>query len=83
MIAAILVSQLNAPGGRYEEMTASASSDQPASAVRTLVYLARHGQTPLNESGILRGLADPPLDEAGQRQARQLGAALAPGNPPS
>jgi broad specificity phosphatase PhoE len=43
---------------------------------RTTVYLARHGQTPLNESGVLRGLADPPLDETGQRQARRLGAAL-------
>jgi broad specificity phosphatase PhoE len=42
----------------------------------TTVYLARHGQTPLNESGVLRGLADPPLDETGQRQARRLGAAL-------
>jgi probable phosphoglycerate mutase len=32
---------------------------------RTLVYLARHGQTALNESGVLRGLLDPPLDETG------------------
>jgi glucosyl-3-phosphoglycerate phosphatase len=45
---------------------------------RTLVYLARHGQTPLNESGVLRGLADPPLDEAGRDQAQRLGAALGP-----
>jgi broad specificity phosphatase PhoE len=45
---------------------------------RTLVYLARHGQTPLNESGVLRGLADPPLDETGRDQARRLGAALGP-----
>lgn len=43
---------------------------------RTLVYLARHGQTALNESGVLRGLADPPLDEAGYDQARRLGTAL-------
>lgn len=42
----------------------------------TLVYLARHGQTALNESGVLRGLLDPPLDETGWRQARNLGAAL-------
>ena len=34
---------------------------------RTLIYLARHGQTPLNESGVLRGLADPPLDETNSR----------------
>lgn len=44
---------------------------------RTLIYLARHGQTPLNESGVLRGLADPPLDQAGRDQAQRLGAALA------
>ena len=43
---------------------------------RALVYLARHGQTPLNESDVLRGLADPPLDEVGQQQARRLGEAL-------
>jgi broad specificity phosphatase PhoE len=43
---------------------------------RTLVYLARHGRTALNESGQLRGLADPPLDDAGQRQARLLAAVL-------
>jgi broad specificity phosphatase PhoE len=48
---------------------------------RTLVYLARHGQTALNESGVLRGLLDPPLDDAGQRQAADLGAALGPRQP--
>lgn len=47
----------------------------------TVVYLARHGQTPLNESGALRGLADPPLDEAGREQARRLGTALGPRSP--
>jgi broad specificity phosphatase PhoE len=45
---------------------------------RTLVYLARHGQTLLNESDVFRGLADPPLDEAGHDQARRLGEALGP-----
>ena len=45
---------------------------------RTLIYLARHGQTPLNESGVLRGLADPPLDGTGHEQAQRLGAALGP-----
>jgi broad specificity phosphatase PhoE len=44
----------------------------------TRVYLVRHGQTPLNESGVLRGLLDPPLDEAGHRQAQRLAAALSP-----
>jgi broad specificity phosphatase PhoE len=43
---------------------------------RTLVYLARHGQTPLNESDVLRGLADPPLNQTGRDQAQRLGAAL-------
>jgi broad specificity phosphatase PhoE len=41
-----------------------------------LVYLVRHGQTPLNESGVLRGLLDPSLDDVGHRQARRLGAVL-------
>jgi broad specificity phosphatase PhoE len=48
---------------------------------RTLVYLARHGQTPLNESDVLRGLADPPLDDIGCDQARRLGATLGRRNP--
>jgi broad specificity phosphatase PhoE len=47
----------------------------------TVIYLARHGQTPLNESGALRGLADPPLDEDGREQARRLGTALGPRSP--
>jgi broad specificity phosphatase PhoE len=47
----------------------------------TLVYLARHGQTPLNESDVLRGLADPALDEIGCDQARRLGATLGPRHP--
>lgn len=44
-------------------------------ADRTAVYLTRHGQTPLNESDVPRGLADPPLDDTGCDQARRLGAA--------
>jgi broad specificity phosphatase PhoE len=48
---------------------------------RTLVYLARHGQTALNESGALRGLLDPPLNETGWRQAIDLGEALGPRRP--
>lgn len=48
-----------------------ASSDR-----RTLVYLVRHGQTQLNEAGVLRGLLDPSLDDVGLRQARRLGAVL-------
>lgn len=41
------------------------------------VYLARHGQTPLNAAGVLRGRLDPPLDEVGRDEARLLGRALA------
>ena len=58
-------------------MSPGASAD-PGSLPRTVVYLARHGQTPLNESGVLRGLADPSLDETGRHQAQRLGAALGP-----
>jgi probable phosphoglycerate mutase len=50
-------------------------------AGRVVVYLARHGQTPLNESGVLRGRADPPLDETGREQASRLAAVLGPRNP--
>jgi broad specificity phosphatase PhoE len=50
-------------------------------ADRTVVYLVRHGQTPLNDSGVLRGLLDPPLDEAGRQQAARLAAALGPRRP--
>ena len=42
----------------------------------TCVYLVRHGQTALNAAGVLRGRLDPPLDEIGQQQAANLGAAL-------
>jgi broad specificity phosphatase PhoE len=56
-------------------MAAEASADA-GSFRRTLVYLARHGQTPLNQAGVLRGLADPALDETGRRQAERLGAVL-------
>lgn len=59
-------------------MRAAGSAEGRTPPGHTLVYLARHGQTPLNESDVLRGLADPPLDQAGQDQARRLGAALGP-----
>ena len=62
-------------------MTAETSAEASQHARRTLIYLARHGQTPLNESGVLWGLLDPSLDRAGQQQARLLGAALGPRNP--
>jgi broad specificity phosphatase PhoE len=52
------------------------ASADAGSSLRTVIYLVRHGQTPLNEAGVLRGLADPALDETGRRQAERLGAAL-------
>jgi broad specificity phosphatase PhoE len=55
--------------------------DQPRGPGCTRVYLARHGETPLNASGVLRGLADPALDDIGREQARRLAAALATSNP--
>jgi hypothetical protein len=36
------------------------------SAERTVIYLVRHGQTPLNQTDVLRGRADPSLDETGR-----------------
>jgi broad specificity phosphatase PhoE len=62
-------------------MAAGTSGEATAAADCTMVYLVRHGQTPLNESGVLRGLLDPPLDEAGHLQAGRLGAVLGPRRP--
>ncbi|MGZ8815492.1 MAG: histidine phosphatase family protein [Mycobacterium sp.] len=39
------------------------------------VYLVRHGETSLNADGRLRGLADPELNECGDRQARAIAIA--------
>jgi Histidine phosphatase superfamily (branch 1) len=64
-------------------MAAGTSGQATEAADWTPVYLVRHGQTPLNESGVLRGLLDPPLDEAGHLQAGRLGAVLGPRMPPS
>jgi len=41
------------------------------------VYLVRHGETALNADGRLRGLADPELNEVGERQAGAVAVALA------
>jgi broad specificity phosphatase PhoE len=59
-------------------MAAGTSADAGGLVGRSVVYLVRHGQTRLNETGVLRGLLDPPLDEAGLRQAGRLAAALGP-----
>lgn len=39
----------------------------------TSIYLVRHGRTALNAAGALRGRLDPPLDEAGEAEAEELG----------
>ena len=62
-------------------MAAGTPGEAARPADRTVVYLVRHGQTPLNESGVLRGLLDPPLDEAGHQQAQRLAAVLGPQMP--
>lgn len=41
-----------------------------------MLILVRHGQTDANARGLLLGRADPPLTEAGYRQAHALAAAL-------
>jgi broad specificity phosphatase PhoE len=41
------------------------------------VVLVRHGRTPLNAEGRLRGHLDPPLDDIGRVQATAVAAALA------
>lgn len=48
----------------------------PTQRVRHL-YLVRHGQTALNAEGRLRGLSNPPLDETGVAEARNLAGVFA------
>ena len=43
----------------------------------TTLFLARHGQTDWNLKHRWQGHADPPLNEVGRAQARELGASLA------
>lgn len=42
----------------------------------TDIYLCRHGRTPLNAAGVLRGRLDPDLDLVGFAEARDLGRRL-------
>jgi len=44
--------------------------------VTTTVLLARHGETDWNRAGRFQGHADPPLNERGHEQARELAEAL-------
>ncbi len=45
------------------------------------LYLCRHGRTPLNAVGRLRGRLDPDLDLVGQSEARDLAELLSPLHP--
>ena len=42
-----------------------------------ILYLVRHGETEANRNRLALGRADVPLNDQGERQARQLGEALA------
>jgi probable phosphoglycerate mutase len=42
----------------------------------TTIFLARHGETDWNREGRWQGWADPPLNETGREQARQLAEQL-------
>jgi protein CrcB len=42
-----------------------------------VVYLVRHGRTPLNAAGVLRGRIDTPLDAVGQHEARSVAGVFA------
>ncbi len=41
-----------------------------------MIYLIRHGQTALNHANVLQGRSDQPLNENGERQAREVGEVL-------
>jgi broad specificity phosphatase PhoE len=46
--------------------------------VTTTILLARHGETEWNRQGRFQGHANPPLNERGRAQARELAEQLAP-----
>lgn len=67
------------PSGRPEaEPDTGHRAERPLRLVEGVcrVYLARHGRTPLNAAGLLRGRLDPALDAEGRAEAVRLGRAL-------
>lgn len=58
-------------------MSPGPDGDHPSGVVGSRIYLVRHGQTSLNAAGVLRGRLDPPLDDVGRHEAKELGSALA------
>ena len=66
----------HSPAERGSETIPGTEEDELATGSATLVYLARHGQTPLNVVGRLRGRMDLALDEVGEQQAEMLGEVL-------
>jgi len=45
--------------------------------MRAEIFLVRHGETTANRDGVLQGQCDFPLTEKGEREASQVGTALA------
>ena len=45
--------------------------------MRAEIFLVRHGETTANRDGVLQGQCDFPLTEKGEREASQVGSALA------
>ncbi|MCL2394516.1 MAG: histidine phosphatase family protein [Acidimicrobiaceae bacterium] len=66
-------------GRKHAEPVTGSRSERGKRSIEGVacVYLARHGRTPLNAAGLLRGRLDPPLDDLGRAEAARLGSALA------
>lgn len=67
-------------GEKLRRAAAIPGHREPEAAVTTppaVVYLVRHGRTPLNAAGLLRGRVDTPLDAVGQHEARSVAEVFA------
>ena len=49
----------------------------PVMTATSIVFLVRHGRTPLNEAGVLRGRIATPLDSVGRQEADSVGTLFA------